>query len=208
MSSCHRELDQSQSGSKQTNIKRLSRDFRLLCYTMSSLGYKAGDIIKIMGVPIHWAVCIGGDDIVHYQKKDNTKGKIIKESLQEYMRQKGMKSDSIEKGKMLLINPLPPDEVVRRALSKLGDDAYNLAMSNCEHFAKWCKYDQFASTQAEATGSTIGITAGGIIGGVIGTVIGPEGTVLGAVVGGTIGGAAVTGALTAVGILIHRFRPH
>ena len=219
--SCHRELDQSQTESKQINIERLSRDFRLhrlSCYTMSSLGYQKGDIIKVKGnmlQAIHWAVCVGGDYIIHYQKKDGTKGKIIKEALQEYMRQKGVKSDSIEKGKMLWIDPLSPDEVIRRAESKLGEGEYNAAFSNCEHFAKWCKYNQFASTQAEATGSTIGITvgtgAGVIIGGLIGTAIGPEGTAAGIYLGGTIGAAAagaMASALTAVGILIHRLRPH
>ncbi len=32
-----------------------------------------------------------------------------------------------------------PDKVVSRAQSKLGEDKYNLATNNCEHFAIWCK---------------------------------------------------------------------
>lgn len=32
-----------------------------------------------------------------------------------------------------------PKETVERALSKIGEDKYNLLLNNCEHFAIWCK---------------------------------------------------------------------
>ena len=32
-----------------------------------------------------------------------------------------------------------PSETVERALSKMGQTKYNLALNNCEHFAIWCK---------------------------------------------------------------------
>ena len=187
---------------------------------MSSEGYQKGDIIKIRGKVIHWAVCIGGDDIVHYQKKDGIKKAIIQETLQEYMRREEVKSNKIKKGKMFWIKPFTPDEVVQRALSKVGEDAYNLAMSNCEHFAKWCKYGQFSSTQAEAVGSAAGVGGGAgvgagigaFIGGVAGFVVGgPIGAAIGIPLGGGIGaGAGGTVAVAAAGgsIAIHRFRPH
>ena len=31
-----------------------------------------------------------------------------------------------------------PDEVIRRAVSRLGEKGYNPATNNCEHFARWC----------------------------------------------------------------------
>ena len=48
-----------------------------------------------------------------------------------------------------------PEEVVRRAVSKLGKREYHLLKSNCEHFARWCKTGESSSTQA----------VGGLIGG-------------------------------------------
>ena len=32
-----------------------------------------------------------------------------------------------------------PEETVRRALSRVGEEKYNLLLNNCEHFAIWCK---------------------------------------------------------------------
>ncbi|XP_025114288.1 LOW QUALITY PROTEIN: uncharacterized protein LOC112576210 [Pomacea canaliculata] len=33
-----------------------------------------------------------------------------------------------------------PDEIVRRAESKLGEMGYHVCEKNCEHFATWCRY--------------------------------------------------------------------
>ncbi|PIK36364.1 hypothetical protein BSL78_26808 [Apostichopus japonicus] len=34
---------------------------------------------------------------------------------------------------------LPPEEVLQRARSKLGENRYNILTYNCKHFASWCK---------------------------------------------------------------------
>ncbi|KAI1702685.1 lecithin retinol acyltransferase domain-containing protein [Ditylenchus destructor] len=36
--------------------------------------------------------------------------------------------------------PLPPAKIKERAFEKLGTGEYHLINSNCEHFAKWCRY--------------------------------------------------------------------
>jgi hypothetical protein len=45
-----------------------------------------------------------------------------------------------------------PDEVVRRAESRLGERRYNLLFHNCEHFARWCKTGDHVSEQVEGAG--------------------------------------------------------
>jgi hypothetical protein len=35
-------------------------------------------------------------------------------------------------------SPYPPDEIVRRARSRLGENDYRLLTNNCEHFCNWC----------------------------------------------------------------------
>lgn len=43
----------------------------------------------------------------------------------------------------------PPDVVVARAMSRLGEAKYNPFTENCEHFARWCKTGQSRSSQVE-----------------------------------------------------------
>src|SRR5579862_3722012 len=42
-----------------------------------------------------------------------------------------------------------PNEVVRRAYSRLGERGYNAFFDNCEHFATSCKTGEHSSSQAE-----------------------------------------------------------
>lgn len=42
-----------------------------------------------------------------------------------------------------------PDEIVRRACSRLGEDRYRLASNNCEHFCEWCRVGESRSEQVE-----------------------------------------------------------
>ncbi len=41
----------------------------------------------------------------------------------------------------------PPDVVVARAMSRLGEKDYSLWANNCEHFASWCKVSKHESDQ-------------------------------------------------------------
>ena len=39
------------------------------------------------------------------------------------------------------------DEVVRRALSRVGENRYRVLTNNCEHFCNWCLYGRSTSNQ-------------------------------------------------------------
>lgn len=41
-------------------------------------------------------------------------------------------------------------DIVRRALSRVGEDRYNLVFNNCEHFAAWCVTGKNESKQVKA----------------------------------------------------------
>ena len=41
-------------------------------------------------------------------------------------------------------------DIVRRALSRIGEDRYNLVFNNCEHFAAWCVTGKSESKQVKA----------------------------------------------------------
>ena len=53
-------------------------------------------------------------------------------------------------------NSNPPDVVVTKARTRLGEAKYNLLTNNCEHFARWCKTNHHRSTQVESFAETLG----------------------------------------------------
>ena len=42
---------------------------------------------------------------------------------------------------------LSNEDIVSRAISKVGEVGYNIMFSNCEHFANWCRYNIQRSEQ-------------------------------------------------------------
>jgi len=42
-----------------------------------------------------------------------------------------------------------PQEVVRRAYSRIGEREYNVLFNNCEHFVNWCVYGESSSKQTK-----------------------------------------------------------
>jgi hypothetical protein len=40
-------------------------------------------------------------------------------------------------------------EIVRRALSRVGEDRYQILRNNCEHFCEWCTHGESRSYQVE-----------------------------------------------------------
>jgi len=56
---------------------------------------------------------------------------------------------------------LPPDEVVERAMSRIGEEEYDLVFNNCEHFARWCKTGDRKSEQVKDAAAVAGATTAG-----------------------------------------------
>ena len=71
--------------------------------------------------------------------------------------------------------PNPPDVVIARAHSRIGEMAYDLATNNCESFANWSKIGINKSLQAETgIGIFAGLGALAVLGAVLGTVLAPK----------------------------------
>ena len=47
-------------------------------------------------------------------------------------------------------NASPTGVTLRRAMSRLGEQNYNLLFNNCEHFATWCKTGRHRSEQVDS----------------------------------------------------------
>lgn len=51
----------------------------------------------------------------------------------------------------------PPQTVLARAVSRLGEDRYSLLFDNCEHFVRWCCSGKAESPQIAAGVGAIGV---------------------------------------------------
>jgi Lecithin retinol acyltransferase len=91
------------------------------------------------GLPfVHHGIDCGDGTVIHYQGKlrDSTVTRVYLEHFVGetiYVKEYG-KSD-------------PPEIVIARAESRLGENGYNVFGNNCEHFAHWCKTGQPHSAQ-------------------------------------------------------------
>jgi Lecithin retinol acyltransferase len=53
-----------------------------------------------------------------------------------------------------------PQEIIRRARSRLGENRYRLLTNNCEHFCEWCVRGWQRSAQVEAIRAIFGFKSG------------------------------------------------
>lgn len=167
-----------------------------------------GDHLRVCrGVYYHHGIDCGDGHVIHYTGKlGESDGTIRKESIHEFSETASFEIVPYGRSKT-------PDDVVRAAHSRLGENGYHLFGNNCEHFASWCKTGVAKSEQvndgAAAVGGAAGLTAAttagiGVISGA-GAAAGLSGAGImsglasvGGVVGaGAVGGIALLGAAPA-----------
>lgn len=147
----------------------------------------------------HHGIYIGRNRVIHYGgfSDDISGGPIAVVSLDRF---------SSGRGYVVVAHPnmkYAKQEVIERALSRVGEDKYDLGSNNCEHFVFWAIEDFHHSTQVlraapiavGASASAAGLVARGVVS-AAGSVAGLSGagamTGL-AAVGSTIGAGAVGG---------------
>ena len=84
----------------------------------------------------HHGLYIGQNRVIHLTS--NSQIEIV--SLSEFTDGNGY---SIQK----FHSKFSRQEIVERAMSRLGDDNYHLVFNNCEHFCHWCIHDEHRSQQ-------------------------------------------------------------
>ncbi|KAH3868355.1 phospholipase A and acyltransferase 1-like [Dreissena polymorpha] len=58
----------------------------------------------------------------------------------------------------------PPENILERAMAKIGEIGYNIIWKNCEHFEKFCRYGKEKSEQVEGVvWSLVAYWVGGFI---------------------------------------------
>lgn len=93
----------------------------------------------------HHGIHVGNGRVVHYAGLSRTliRGPVEVVSL---LRFAGGRELFVKAGAEARFSP---DEIVRRACSRLGEDRYRLASNNCEHFCEWCRVGESRSEQVE-----------------------------------------------------------
>ena len=91
----------------------------------------------------HHGIYLGDQQVMHYAGYIDGRGKkpVMIVTLARFDNGFGhwVESPSIRR--------FTPQQALRRAYSRLGENNYNLLFNNCEHFVNWCISDQHASRQ-------------------------------------------------------------
>jgi len=93
----------------------------------------------------HHGIYVGAGQVVHYEGLSSSlrRGPVAKVSLAEFTQGHPLRvydeADAAYSG----------IEVVARACSRLGEDAYDVLRNNCEHFCSWCLTGAARSPQVE-----------------------------------------------------------
>lgn len=93
----------------------------------------------------HHGIYVGAGQVVHYQGLSSSlrRGPVAKVSLAEFANGHPVRLHGEANAAYSGI------EVVARACSRLGEDAYDVLRNNCEHFCSWCLIGAARSQQVE-----------------------------------------------------------
>ncbi|CAF0968658.1 unnamed protein product [Brachionus calyciflorus] len=116
-----------------------------------------GDLIEFKrNLYSHWAIYIGNSKIVHFSGNETRlaisgvqlteihKAKINIDNYWDILEDSyAFRNNLFDK----ILNPLPVEEILIRAYSKVGESNFSIFSNNCEHFAKYCRYGVNSSDQ-------------------------------------------------------------
>lgn len=94
---------------------------------------------------MHHGIYVGDDKVVHYGglARGQLRGRIEEVSLEQFAYGRSVwirSSDQLA---------FSPQEVIRRARSRVGENRYRVLRNNCEHFCEWCLRGESRSYQVE-----------------------------------------------------------
>ncbi|PSR17139.1 hypothetical protein C8255_14125 [filamentous cyanobacterium CCP3] len=101
--------------------------------------YVMRDLAGVPGLYQHHGIDCGDDTVIHYSKAREI-AEIARTSYESFSW-----SNPVYPVRQSII--YPPDTVIERATSRLGERQYDLLQNNCEHFATWCTTGRSESRQ-------------------------------------------------------------
>uniref|UniRef100_UPI0037E7B508 phospholipase A and acyltransferase 4-like n=1 Tax=Semicossyphus pulcher TaxID=241346 RepID=UPI0037E7B508 len=143
--------------------------------TLFDHGAKPGDLIEIFRDTYqHWAVYIGGNEVVHLIPPDDDLGPfsglitLLDCSTAQVRRQKiwevvGPHHFKVNNFLDDEYNPLDRGEIVQKACSMVGQELpYTVATQNCEHFVTKLRYGRAESRQVQRAAVIGGVAVAGV----------------------------------------------
>ncbi len=95
---------------------------------------------------MHHGIYVGDGKVVHYAgglARGQFRGRIEEVSLVQFACGRSVRSRSSD------LPGFVPQEVIRRARSRVGENRYRILRNNCEHFCEWCLRGESRSYQVE-----------------------------------------------------------
>ena len=90
------------------------------------------------GLFLHHGIDLGAGSVAHYLEGRE----ILRSPLEEFSRGQDVSVVNHDQASSAGVT-------LRRAMSRIGEQNYNLLFNNCEHFANWCKTGRHRSGQVE-----------------------------------------------------------
>jgi len=143
----------------------------------------------------HHGIYIGEARVVHYSGLADglSKGKVEITGIDEFSCGNGISithhNDS----------PYSKEQIIERALSRVGEDLYGVFENNCEHFVLWCILDRHDSPQVDRACSATPLVAGQVVKTLGTRVIATSGAVAGLSGSGMMSGLATVGSIVGAG---------
>ena len=104
---------------------------------------KGDHLIVSCGTYTHHAIDLGDNRVIQYGTRASLGNLCIEIADME----------TFSQGNHITINNKPalysPDEIIKRAMARLGEQDYSLFSNNCEHFVNWCRTGEAVSRQVE-----------------------------------------------------------
>ncbi|KAE8907440.1 hypothetical protein PF005_g2509 [Phytophthora fragariae] len=152
---------------------------------MASLSFALGDVVRFnRGQYSHVALYVGDGRVVHLWSPSERDFEVRVDSIRFVQRTHATAAseppdkftDELDE-RMLAdhnLQPLDGEEVVRRAMLRLGETQYSCLAHNCEHFVTWVRYGFGASPQVTSNANQVlaGAMVGAVVGGMAGFVVG------------------------------------
>ena len=93
----------------------------------------------------HHGIYVGDGKVVHYSglARGQFRGRIEEVSLAQFAYGRSVWTRSSD------LPEFAPQEVIRRARSRVGENRYRILRNNCEHFCEWCLHGESRSYQVE-----------------------------------------------------------
>ena len=94
---------------------------------------------------MHHGIYVGDGKVIHYAglARGSFRGRVEEVALAEFAYGRGLWTRSSD------LPAFVPQEVIRRARSRVGENRYRVLRNNCEHFCEWCLRGESRSYQIE-----------------------------------------------------------